>query len=209
MNFTPHVDVMKWKSKLPITGPLYGIPPSTSQRTSNAELDVFFCIINPNKPWKKNNYRTTGDLRRTCDITVMRSVGFKVSSASWIPSLTRILSRSTPCCFNTVPDSKVHGANTGFTWGRQDPGVPHVGPMNLAIRGALVVNVLSSDDYTRIRDRNSISSISWGYFSAIWQGAIFKPVVYFVMPNQEYLSNIRLAFRVNSLRNTRLKKYLR
>ena len=31
------------------------------------------------------------------------------------------------------PDSKVHGANMGHTWGRQDPGDPHVGPMNLAI----------------------------------------------------------------------------
>ena len=29
-------------------------------------------------------------------------------------------------------DSKFHGANTGPTWGRQDPGGPHVGPMNLA-----------------------------------------------------------------------------
>ena len=32
-----------------------------------------------------------------------------------------------------IPDSKVHGANTGPIWGRQDPGGPHVGPMNLAI----------------------------------------------------------------------------
>ena len=31
------------------------------------------------------------------------------------------------------PDSKVHGANMGPTWGRQDPGRPHVGPMNFAI----------------------------------------------------------------------------
>ena len=30
-------------------------------------------------------------------------------------------------------DSKVHGANMGLTWGRQDPGGPHVGPMNLTI----------------------------------------------------------------------------
>ena len=32
------------------------------------------------------------------------------------------------------PDRKVHGACMGPTWGRQDPGGPHVGPMNLAIR---------------------------------------------------------------------------
>ena len=35
---------------------------------------------------------------------------------------------------NINPDSKVHGANMGPIWGRQDPGEPHVGPMNFAIR---------------------------------------------------------------------------
>ena len=33
------------------------------------------------------------------------------------------------CC----PDSKVHGANMGPIWGRQDPGGLHFGPMNVAI----------------------------------------------------------------------------
>ena len=32
-----------------------------------------------------------------------------------------------------TPDSKVHGANMGPIWGWQDPGGPHVGPMNFAI----------------------------------------------------------------------------
>ena len=31
------------------------------------------------------------------------------------------------------PDSKVHEAHMGPTWGRQDPGVPHVGPMKIVI----------------------------------------------------------------------------
>ena len=31
------------------------------------------------------------------------------------------------------PDSKVHGAKMGPIRGRQDPGGPHVGPMNFAI----------------------------------------------------------------------------
>ena len=31
-------------------------------------------------------------------------------------------------------DSKGHEAYMGPTWGRQDPGVPHVGPMIIAIR---------------------------------------------------------------------------
>ena len=33
----------------------------------------------------------------------------------------------------SIPDSKVHGANMGPIWGRQDPGGPHVGSMNFAI----------------------------------------------------------------------------
>ena len=32
-----------------------------------------------------------------------------------------------------TPDSKVYGANMGPTWGRQDQGEPHAGPMNFAI----------------------------------------------------------------------------
>ena len=31
------------------------------------------------------------------------------------------------------PDSKVHGAKMGPIWGWQDPGGPHVGPMNFDI----------------------------------------------------------------------------
>ena len=31
------------------------------------------------------------------------------------------------------PDNKVHGAKMGPIWGRQDPGGPRVGPMNIAI----------------------------------------------------------------------------
>ena len=34
---------------------------------------------------------------------------------------------------DAIPDSKVYGANMGPTWGRQDPGGPHGGLMNLAI----------------------------------------------------------------------------
>ena len=32
-----------------------------------------------------------------------------------------------------LPDSQVHGANMELIWGRQDPGVPRVGPMIFAI----------------------------------------------------------------------------
>ena len=39
------------------------------------------------------------------------------------------------------PDSKVHGPSTGPIWGRQDPGGPHVGPMNFAILGSSWLHV--------------------------------------------------------------------
>ena len=45
---------------------------------------------------------------------------------------------------NDVPDSKVHGANMGPIWGRQDPGGPHVGPMNFAICGVKLKIYLKS-----------------------------------------------------------------
>ena len=35
--------------------------------------------------------------------------------------------------WNDYPDIKAHGANIGPIWGRQDPGGPHVGPMNFVI----------------------------------------------------------------------------
>ena len=43
------------------------------------------------------------------------------------------------------PDSKVHVAHMGPTWGRQDPGGPHVGPMNLAIRDYFKNNFVRSN----------------------------------------------------------------
>ena len=43
-----------------------------------------------------------------------------------------------------VPDSKVHGANMGPIWGRQDPGGPHVGPMKFAIWGEMIFATYSA-----------------------------------------------------------------
>ena len=38
------------------------------------------------------------------------------------------------CSFShNIPDSKVHGANMGPIWVRQDPGGSHVGPVNFAV----------------------------------------------------------------------------
>ena len=51
------------------------------------------------------------------------------------------------------PDSKVHGANMGPIWGRQDPGGPHVGPMNRAI--------WVCQAYIRHRETYRFSDIGW------------------------------------------------
>ena len=54
------------------------------------------------------------------------------------------------CCnaCDTFPDSKVHGANMGSILGRQDPGGPHVGPMNFAIWVMLSCSVKNSKIYS-------------------------------------------------------------
>ena len=41
---------------------------------------------------------------------------------------------------DSVPDNKVHGANMGPTWVLSAPDGPHVGPMNLAIRGVMMTS---------------------------------------------------------------------
>ena len=41
----------------------------------------------------------------------------------------------------SYPDSKVHGANMGPIWVRQDPAGPHIVPMNFAIWGVLLKRI--------------------------------------------------------------------
>ena len=40
-----------------------------------------------------------------------------------------------PTIYHADPESKVHRANMGPTWVLPAPDGPHVGPINLAIRG--------------------------------------------------------------------------
>ena len=53
------------------------------------------------------------------------------------------------------PDSKVHGANMGPAWGRQDPGGPHVGHINLAIWVQILLNFVATVQFAICQ------SISW------------------------------------------------
>ena len=59
-----------------------------------------------------------------CGLLMPHSDETSISTSSGHPGLSLL---------QIFPDSKVHGTNMGPIWGRQDPGGPHVGPMNLAI----------------------------------------------------------------------------
>ena len=50
----------------------------------------------------------------------------------------------------TIPDIKVYGAYMGPTWGRQDPGGPHVGPMNLAFWDVFKVSAYMLEQSTYV-----------------------------------------------------------
>ena len=53
-----------------------------------------------------------------------------------------ILSQQGERYFDQTPIPAVrnaHGDNMGPTWGRQDPGGPHVGHMNFAIWGGMII----------------------------------------------------------------------
>ena len=76
-----------------------------------------------------------------------------------------------------ISDSKVHGANMGAIWGRQDPGGPHVGPMNLdiwdVIYGAadIVPNCyLKEEDMSKI---TLLHYVAWGYLQHIYLAPVW------------------------------------
>ena len=71
-------------------------------------------------------------------------------STAWIfttlvTSFSRMWSGACPSCVYpySYPDGKICEAYIGPTWGRQDPCVPHVGPMNLALRVELYFDWIS------------------------------------------------------------------
>ena len=71
-----------------------------------------------------------------------------------------------------IPDSKVDGANMGPIWGRQDPGGPHVGPINLVIW-----------DWPGVWSRNTWFCVHWKWNTLNAQQAK-KPGVHLVDTTQ-------------------------
>ena len=57
------------------------------------------------------------------------------------------------------PDSKVHGAIMGPIWGRQDPGGPHVGPINFAIWETTAATMMTLLFATRVGIQSTTSVV--------------------------------------------------
>ena len=60
---------------------------------------------------------------------------------NFTPETVSISGRQIAAVSDGMVDSKVHGANMGPIWGRQDPGGPHVCPMNFVIRAKLPITM--------------------------------------------------------------------
>ena len=56
-----------------------------------------------------------------------------MNKLSHVRQYLRLMQKLQSAMRQIIPDSKVLVANMGPIWGRQDPGGPHVGPMNFAI----------------------------------------------------------------------------
>ena len=67
----------------------------------------------------------------------LQLIAFPVFGAECLPLASCILVYVLEISFQQHLDGKVQGANMGLIWGWQDPGGPHVGPMNL-LSGQLI-----------------------------------------------------------------------
>ena len=76
---------------------------------------------------RATHQKSAKGLRSTDEVTTQKPLGLLRSNA--------ILEFSQDVAVQNDPDSKVHWANMGPTWVLSTPDGPHVGPINLAIRG--------------------------------------------------------------------------
>ena len=74
--------------------------------------------------------------------------------------------------WTAFPDRKVPGANMGPIWGRQDPGGPHVGPMNLAIWVTCVCWMRVSHEFNLLN--KSHSGTAQPHYSCPWNACATK-----------------------------------
>ena len=89
------------------------------------------------------------------------------------------------------PDSKVHEAYMGFTWGRQDPGRSQVGPMNLVLKDMYFENCVENLQICNVITLYKASVIHWKwphwktrvahYRPWVWTAIIVKKPLWIVL----------------------------
>ena len=141
-----------WRHRMETFSVLLGLCAVTGEfpakRPVTQSFDVFFDLrLNKRlSKWSRRRWFETPShsLWRHCNGTSVTKV-LRNKMGTLLPSrgisCTRAISVSINvrkcehalCLPQTIPDSKVHGANMGPIWGQQGPGWPHVGPMNFAI----------------------------------------------------------------------------
>ena len=85
-----------------------------------------------------------------------------------------------------IPDSKVHGANMGLIWARQDPGGPHVGPMNFVIWDLINTHInhsMNTDTYRWNTPPKSHKYISILMINHDWYVFIFYRISQLMLPS--------------------------
>ena len=85
--------------------------------------------------WKKNNYVKSGSF------VVPWTSYHPCLALLWLPQCQWSIHGGYGIRLKCTPDSRVQGAYMGPTWGWQDPGGPHVGPTNLAIRDSIKIRI--------------------------------------------------------------------
>ena len=84
-------------------------------------------------------------------------------------------------CRRLYPDNKVHGANTGPIWGRQDPCGPHDGPMNF---GIWVLLLLSGPVAGPLADGDT--AFKWRLWCCCWLIVVRRRLTAFSKPLNLY-----------------------
>ena len=104
------------------------------------------------------------------------------------------------CNDSSIPDSKVHGTNMGPIWGRQDPGGPHVGPVNFAIWDYLNQSVISQTIHPISQHHWwAMGCLLWGFqgkFTTLYQRCTVQQVVTSTLSSPSVLSSICIGISV-------------
>ena len=109
--------------------------------------------------WKIFNYQSScdcniRDLYTTRSHTI-RPLRLRLQTLHGNPRAPSCSAGAANSRLSANPDSKVHGANMGPTWDRQDLGGPHVGSMKFAIWESYGILTLNPNQLVELNHRRS------------------------------------------------------